>query len=156
MTTTTHLPLIDDCAKFLGDLLGAKVTATECSDLDTDSLVVFADYTDDNNATRHFFACDLSTAAILGAALTGVPPSLVTETIAEGTLPDNLEENLREVLNISVNLFPQSDQHRIVLEKMVNGPDAVKDYTACEGTPEMRMKIEVPRYGEGVLIIGAT
>lgn len=156
MTALAHLPKIDDTAKFIGDLLGSQVKATECTDFDSAKVVVFADYSDDNDATQHFIACDISAGAILGAALTGVPPSLVGETEAAGSLPENLMENLLEVLNISTNIFPQSESLRIALKSTVSGSQAVDQYKTNEETPKVCMTFEVPRYGSGVLVIGAT
>jgi hypothetical protein len=156
MTALAHLPQIDDTAKFIGDLLGSQVKGTECTDFDADKVVVFAEYTDDDDATNHFVACDITAGAILGAALTGVPPSLVEETVADGSMPENLLENLQEVLNISVNVFPQSEKHRIALDSTTTGDQAVEKYKANGETPKVCMTLDVPRYGSGVLVIGAS
>lgn len=155
-TTSTHLPSLEDTAKFIGELLGAKVTAAECPGLAADSVATFADYSDDDNTTQHFIACDISSAAILGAALTGVPPSVVEETVSDGTLPDNLEENFQEVLNISTNLFPQSNQCRIALDKISQSAAAIERFESSIETPQIHMTIDVPRYGVGVIVIGAS
>lgn len=155
-TSTTNLPSLEDTGKFIGELLGAKVSCTECSNFDAASVAIFADYSDDDSATQHFVACDISSAAILGAALTGVPPSVVEETVSDGSLPENLEENFQEVLNISTNLFPQSNQHRIALDEITKDSAAIERFKSCLDIPQTRMTIDVPRYGVGVLVIGAS
>lgn len=156
MTATANLPQIEETAKFFADLIGSNVTATECTDFGADKVVVFGDYTDDDNTTRQFIACDIAAAAILGASLTGVPPTMVKETVSAGSVPENLLDNLQEVLNISANIFPQSEKHRIALKEVVSDAKAVESFTACEETPKVSMTIEVPRYGTGVVTIGAT
>lgn len=156
MTATANLPQIEQTAKFLADLLGSEVTASECTDFDSGKVVAFGDFTDDDNATRQFVACDISAAAILGAALTGVPPTMVKETVSAGSVPENLMENLQEVLNISANIFPQSEKHRIALKEVFSDAAAVENFNACEDTPKVCMTIDVPKYGTGVVAVGAS
>lgn len=156
MTSTANLPQIEETAKFLADLLGSAVKASECTDFAADKVVALGNYTDHDNTTQQFVACDIAAAAILGAALTGVPPAMVKETVSAGTVPENLLENLQEVMNIAANLFPQSEKQRIVLEEVFADAKAAESFSACEDTPKICMTIEVPRYGEGVVVIGAT
>jgi len=154
-TQTSHLPAIDDIEAFFSNLLGTDVSVTPCEDLNDSDITIFGDYTDSDNATHHFVACDIEGAAVLTAALTGFPASVVEEAVASGELPDNLFENLQEILNIAVNLFPQSRNHRIVIDEIIRGADAVAKYEACSGTPEIRFNVSL-RQGGGKLIIGAS
>jgi hypothetical protein len=155
MTQVTHLPGLEETAEFFGELLGIELAATECTDFDASNVVVFAEFTDNDQATQHFICCDLPAAAFLGAALTSFPPSHVTEAVSEGELPENLLDNVKEILNISVNLFPQSQQHRIVIDNVVTEA-ASEAYVARESIPEIKIQLTSDKYGTGVMIIGAT
>ena len=156
MTQTQHLPSIGETAQFFSSLFGAGATIEADREFNRDSLHVFASYTDDNDATQHFVACDLSAAAVMGAALTAFPPAFVREAEGSGSLPENLLLNLQEVLNISANLFPQSRDHRIVLDEVSIAGEARDRYNSKGEIPETHWKVTVPRYGEGTLVIGAT
>lgn len=156
MLETSNLPKIDDITEFLSSLCAGDVAATVASDLVESELAILADYTDDDNTTRQFIACDISAAAILGAALTSVPPAMAEESIASKELADNIYASLEEVLNIAANIFPESREHRIVIEKISKGEDAIAEYKNCSETPQVQLSIDVPRYGKGIIVIGAT
>ncbi len=155
MTSTIQLPEIEGIANFFGDLFDMKITA-ESSDFDDSSLVLFADYIDNNKMPRNFIACDIACAAVFGAALTGFPPAQVEAAINTEVLPENLFDNMKEILNIAVNLFPLSNQQRIVIEKISQDEEAFNDYKSCEGAPEVRIKFSVPRLGDGLMVIGTS
>lgn len=155
MQASINLPQPRETRNFLSDLLGVDVKVEDCSDkLDPPS--VLADYTDANNETRHFIACDNAGAAILGAALTVMPVGVTQEAIQSGELSETLLGNLEEVLNVAVNLFPQSSSHRIVIDKLYTGEEATAEYEKCSEIPQMHIAFTLPRYGSGKITIGAS
>lgn len=156
MLETSNLPEIDDITEFLSSLCAGDVAADVANDLDENELMIFANYTDDDNATRQFIACDINAAAILGAALTSVPPAMAEESIASKELAENIYASLEEVLNIAANIFPESREHRIAIEKISQGDEAVAEFKKCGDVPRVQLNIEVPRYGKGKVVIGAT
>lgn len=156
MLETSNLPEIDDITEFLSSLCAGDVVASVTSDLKDEDVMVFADYADDDNTTRQFIACDINSAAILGAALTSVPPAMAEESIESKELAENIFASLEEVLNIAANVFPQSREHRIVIEKISQGDEATAEFQKCKETPQLQLNIEVPRYGKGTFVIGTT
>ena len=153
MTATYQLPAGKAVAEFLGDLYGLSVTAVDSGDADA-TLAAIGEYVNDDGEVRGYVACDLNAAAKLGAALTQVPMGAVEDAVSGGSLPENLAENLFEVLNISVNLFEGSDSARIVFHRLVTDSSEVdqlnEKVSACE---KVVTTIDIQRYGNGNLVI---
>jgi len=76
--------------------------------------------------------CDLSVANGLGAALAMIPPGGAEDATDEGVVPDNIGENLYEVLNICSAVFADYHGQRIVLDKVYNPGDAIEDEVAAK------------------------
>ena len=155
MTQVTKLPEIEEAGKFLSSLMGLEIAANACENFDDKDLAVFAQFQNDGKESRHFIACDLAASAMLGAALTGFPPGVAKEANDSGSLPENLLENLKEVLNIAVNLFPQSRNHRISLEKVLTESESSAEFGSCKDVPQVAIDIELPKYGAGTIIVGS-
>lgn len=155
MTQLTKLPEVKEAGKFLSSLMGLEISTNECAKLDEKSLAVFAEFHNDDSPSRHFIACDLAASAMLGAALTGFPPGVAKEANDSGSLPENLLENLKEVLNIAVNLFPQSRSHRISLEKVLTESESCSEFVNCKDIPQVAIGIELPKYGAGTIVVGS-
>lgn len=155
MSEFTKLPEITEAGKFLSSLMGLEISTEECAKLDEKCLAVFAEFHNDNRSSRHFIACDLAASAMLGAALTGFPPSVAKEARVSGELQDNLLENLKEVLNIAVNLFPQSRNHRFTLEKVLTESEASGEFGNCKDIPQVAIEIEMEKYGSGTIVVGS-
>lgn len=155
MTQTTHLPGVRETIDFFSNLMGLDITGREIPALES-QVIVLADYSDENDETNHFIACDLQLAAILGACLKGFPPERVKADVSTNTLSEDLAANVAEILNISVNLFPQSRFFSIALDRISGGDEAAQQYEAWTAIPRTYLELEVPRYGSGTMAIGAT
>jgi hypothetical protein len=151
MTTTTTTQAIDGSAvsSFLAGLFGCKVTASEDEGLTFDAPTTVATYVDGEGNVQGQIVCDLRTAAALGAALTQIPSSMVRDVERSGTLPENLRDNLGEVLNIAVNLFPKHVTNRLVLESF----DTDATFEEPSLTAAVRIKAEMQTYGECKFLI---
>lgn len=148
---TTTLETANNISSFMTDLYGLKVKATENSDLQVNKLGAIATYVDDDGEIRGHIYCDFAGAAILGAALTQIPLGGVEDAIKNESLPANIRENISEVFNISVNLFPDHTSIRYVLKDVAFEADA--DAVAKDLTPSVRVDLDVTRYGKGSLFL---
>ncbi|MSP25833.1 MAG: hypothetical protein EXR75_11865 [Myxococcales bacterium] len=102
-------PLPDDIARLIGELLGRAVTGRAAlTPYPEARAAVFALYADKDGGFGAAIACDLATGAMLGAALSMVPPARVAEAVACGELDLTMIENVREVLNVGSGLFNYS------------------------------------------------
>lgn len=146
MTTSNSENVAAEAGSFLSNLLGLQVSTTE-SDA-PESAAVSATYVDSDEVVRAHIICDLPSAAILGAALTQIPMGRVNDSIKEGKLADNLQENAAEVFNIAVNLLPNHETRRYVLKDVCFCDDscmpALGDVEQCDD-----FELDVQRYGKG-------
>ena len=153
MTATYQLPAGKTVADFLGDLYGLSVSASDASEADF-TYGAIGVYVNEDGDAQGYVACDIAGGAKLGAALTQVPMGPVEDAIKDGALPENLAENLFEVLNISVNLFEGNDGSRIVFQKLVTDSAEVGELRekvdACE---KVVTTIDIQRYGDGKVMI---
>lgn len=143
--------MAEEATSFFTGLFGLKVTAEVDPSVDVDAVGALATYVNDEGEVKGRILCDLQGAAILGAALTQIPMGRVEDAVKEGSLPENLQENLSEVFNISVNLLPGHVSQRLVLQNAGFNAD-------CEGVDEAKaegtaLKLDVQRYGQCVLKI---
>lgn len=106
-------PQTENISEFLSMLYGLTISATECEPLTADEKYVVATYVDDQEQPTAAIVADLAGAAKLAAALTQIPAGGVEDTIAAGELTPALQDNLSEVFNILVNLFPTDNETRL-------------------------------------------
>ncbi|MEO1527534.1 MAG: hypothetical protein AAFX06_19065 [Planctomycetota bacterium] len=149
MTTTDKTIDIGELAEFLTDLYGLDITGKESTATACAAPGALATYVTDEGEVRGHILCDVRAAAVLGAALTQIPKGGVDDAISSGQLPDNLRENIYEVLNISVNVFPHVK--RLVLRDVefdsanITPEDHCKDATAID--------LSVARYGDCTIFV---
>jgi len=155
MQATQQLPQANEVSDFLTSLYGLKIVAKGASVNSAADVSAFAEYVDDEGTIRGFIGCDLAGSAKLGAALTQIPMGAVEDTLEAGTLPGNLSENLAEVFNIVVNLFPECHIHRLVLGRTVFGEAATAAFAEHSETASVVFELDIQRYGTGVLLLAA-
>ena len=148
---TTTLETARSISTFMTDLYGLKVSATENAERKLEKTGAIASYVDDSGEVHGHIYCDFVATAILGAALTQIPKGAVEDAISSGTLPDNLKENIAEVFNISVNLFPSHTTLRLVLKEVLFEAEA--EAVAKELTPSVSLDLDVNRYGTGGMFL---
>lgn len=112
-----------------------------------------ASYVDDVGAPRGWIACDLACANSCGAALSMIPPRLAAESAAAGTIPDNISDNLHEVLNVCVNLFHLEGHPHVVLGGVEI--ELSLDELPAGARPDgwLSWRVEIPKYPAGLMHI---
>ncbi|MFK7821649.1 MAG: hypothetical protein AB8G99_23255 [Planctomycetaceae bacterium] len=131
-----------EISEFLTNLYGLSVTAS-ASASKPEGVGVSASYVDSEGTVKGHILCDVAGAAVLGAALTQIPMGAVEDAVSTGSLPENIQENVSEVLNIAVNLVPGQDSNRLVLSGVQFGSLA----DGVEGlTNDSVLELEVQRY----------
>lgn len=151
MTTKQNLP-VEEIGTFLTDLYGLDIQASEDAGATCDPFGALATYADAEGKVRAQFLLDLPAAAALGAALTQVPAGAVEDAVKSGSLPDNLLDNLKEVFNIAVNVFPAHATERLVLKDVLTEAPA----DLGETTWDLNVKLDVGRYGASYACIAMT
>ena len=143
----------EQLTSILDGLFGCETIANQIDDPQpiADPHVV-ATYNDLEGQFRFAISCDLPLANSLGAALTMIPPGGVEDAVAEGQVPANIAENLREVLSICSAVFAENEHCRIVLDEIkLPGQEMETDYLEKLESSECLLQInyELPRYPQG-------
>lgn len=175
------LPIQESLRDFLADLLGRGVAAAKTEPIristaaeaaaasvsaDGDDEVVDVDdapdpqtlaiYVDDDGRPRAVVVVELALGAAAGAALALVPAVMLDEVNRTGKLPENLAENLHEVLNIFVSLLNSSATPHVGLRETVEMPaELPDDVAAILDAPERRRDfvVTIEGYGEGCMAV---
>lgn len=106
---------------------------------------VTATYVDDSGGIRCIIVCETTLGACLGAALMLIPATVALEEAAKGKLSITLLDTLREILNISSQLFRSiTSRHRISLGKLYFAGAAVPaDLKTMMSKPSGRLDVEI-------------
>ncbi len=104
-------------ASVLCGLLGCDVTTSPSEPPRPQKAGVVARYRGDGESQRALFVAELEVAASLGAALSRVPAGAVQEMVADAELPETVEANVYEVVNVLSKAVPGYGQ-RWLLEGM--------------------------------------
>lgn len=113
---------------------------------------VLASYKNMEGDLEFAIECDMSLAASLGAALTRIPAGAARDAAASCEIPENIGDNLYEVLNICSTLFADYDGERILLDKVYLPSQELSETFAekLESTEcLMQMNYQLERYDEG-------
>jgi two-component system chemotaxis response regulator CheY len=150
------LPTANHLLKVLETLLGRAVGANDSTTMVRgDAAALSWSYVFADGGLAAAGAVDLRLAAILGAGLGMLPQSRMSEALDSGTLPKELEDNLREIVNILVGLYaPMSDEH-ITLggiwgKSAQDIPGDVAELLACR-TRRLDAVVSLAGYGQGCL-----
>ena len=142
MTTTQNIDS-EAVGEFLTNLYGLTISATEHAGA-CDSFGALATYVDGTGEVRGQILCDLEAGAKLGAALVQIPMGAVDDAVESKSIPDNLLENLKEVLNIAVNVFPGQSERLVLQDVFVEDPGS-------ELPNKSFLKLDIQRYGSCVI-----
>lgn len=149
------LPGVQDVTHGFSSLFGSDIPVSEAAaPMSADDLCVVAEYVDAEGTPRFFLGADFALANSLGAALTMIPPNLVKESVEGRTVPDNIGENLQEVMNVCTSLFAnQMQNHRLVLHAThyLNAPPDDLAARMQGAISRSDYHISVPRYQDGIL-----
>ena len=113
---------------------------------------VISTYLDMDGNELFAIVCELSLANSLGAALTRIPSGGADDATSEGVVPDNIGENLYEVLNIAAAVFADYCHKRIVVDKVLKPgdelPEGLTDRVAS-GVCLLQVDYEIENYTAG-------
>ncbi len=154
------LPTGPELGTLLDGLLDRGVTAVvePRPTLPGRQVQVVASYVDEAKEIRAVVMLDLPLGTGLGAALALVPAPRVAEAVRSGTVPEDLADNTREVLNIAASLFNCGDVH-LKLADVAVAPTPVDAATVTFlRVPRRRadLRVTVPGYGEGIFAVITT
>ena len=93
-------------ASVLSDLLGRDVATIESGPPQIERPGAVARYRSATEAGRMLFVAELEVVAAVGAALSRVPPGAVEDFIKERDVPETVEQNFYEVLNVLSKVVP--------------------------------------------------
>lgn len=160
MTTMTRprVPVPKLVKDLLGDLLGRDVEISPGLPYaplhgEAGTLAV---YVDDATIVRAVIVADLPFSAHAGAAIGLVPAHAAESAIEEKTLPQTMEENLSEVLNICASLFnAEGLPHLRLYQVYAPGKLPPADVSACARTlgGRLDLAVEIAGYGKGRLSV---
>lgn len=101
----TGLPTAAELARTLTTLIGKPVAVAQGAVWAVDKQGYVGAYEDNTGVLECLFACDLSAAASLGAALTRIPPGAADQAAKTQKLTPEMVDNAREVANVCANSF---------------------------------------------------
>lgn len=113
-------------------------------------------YVDDATIVRAVMVADLPFSAYAGAAIGLVPVHGAESAIAEKKLPETLEENLNEVLNIAASLLnAEGLPHLRLYQVYAPGNLPPADVSNCARIlgGRLDLAVEIAGYGKGRLSV---
>jgi hypothetical protein len=160
MTTLTRprVPVAKPVRDMLTELLGRPVEVAPSipyAPLSTEPATL-AVYVDDATIVRAVMVADLPFSAYAGAAIGLVPVQGAEEAITEKVLPETLEENLYEVLNISASLLNAEGLPHLRLYRLHapgNPPPTEMANCARVLGGRLDLSVEITGYGTGRLTV---
>jgi hypothetical protein len=154
-TVVCQVPNDEQVSQLLTDLLGREVQATWTPgnhEMPRHGMV--ASYCTDDGRTVALAVSDAGFACRTGAALVLVPPGGANESADAGEVPDHLEENFHEVVNIMASLLNADGGAHVRLGQVHAIGDPLDEEAAqILATPTKRRVFHttVEGYGRGVV-----
>ena len=151
MKSKPPLPGKDATADLLNGLLdGVTLTVVEPGE----GWNTVATYVTDDDELVAVCVAELGLAAACGTALGMIPAATVEGVIRSGSLPENLGENFREVMNICAKLLCSDETPHVRLLSLHHSPDdASEEVRQLIAAPRERtdLEVEISEYGKGRL-----
>ena len=96
------------------------------------------------------FIIDLSLANALGAALPRIHPSVASDATKDLQVPENIKENLYEILNVATCLLRLDHKQRVEMKETFGpGDDVPEAYMEATKGDQMAFKVKFGPYEEG-------
>ncbi|WP_296602027.1 hypothetical protein [Nocardioides sp.] len=138
-------------------LLGRDVAVGDGTPISLDApRPVVATYIDPHHQLAFLAVMDLPLAAYAGAALALIPKGGAEAAIEDGVLPDNLFENVSEILNVlAAPIGEASGVHQRLSTTLAPADPLPPHIASCAATVGARedVTLEVAGYGSGTLSI---
>ena len=134
---------------------GMAVKPASKLDLSPASTSYVGVYISDGGEPVALCACNLDFAAGAGAALSILPPNAAKDAVKAKALPSNMQENLRELMNICTRLVLKDGTPHLRLQDVYAAKSLPAPAAAIAGAATGRADFEVAlgKYGSGVLSV---
>lgn len=152
MPESVILPTPESLRRLLSDLLmGRAVTVKKCAPMPfpPQGAFVIVRYKTADAKETVLCVCDLALAGAAGAALSLIPPAVVSESVRAGKLSETLAENVHEIFNVCSGLFNQPDHPRFALDEVLLPPVARGSLPAGKPAHRNDFEIAIEGYGSG-------
>jgi hypothetical protein len=148
------MPIQEGVRSLLSDLLGRGIDVQRARrpDYEPDEIVVVADYVNDSGDVATAIVVDHEFACLAGAALAMMPPTAALDNIRRAVLPDNVLENIHEVLNVAAQLMQMTGSPHVRLRTVTVLPGELPvDTDALVSRPTSRRDFvaDIEGYGKG-------
>jgi hypothetical protein len=159
LTAGSPLPAAPSVRELFEGLLGRDIDAvigTGAVNPNEPPGAVVGVYTDDRMALRAIVLLELSLAAHGGAAIALVPVAQAEGAAEDGVLPDNLYENIAEVLNVAASLFNAPDAPHVKLYQSYRPGEPIPGDVAkwvMAFVRRLDMELSIAGYGKGRISI---
>lgn len=138
-------------------LLGRDVAVGDGTPISLDApRPVVATYIDPDHQLAFLAVMDLPLAAYAGAALALIPKGGAEAAVEDGVLPDNLFENVSEILNVlAAPIGESSGVHQRLSTTFAPADPLPPQVASCAATVGARedVTLEISGYGSGTLSI---
>ncbi len=148
----TTLIASEQISMILDALWDRDCSCEETQTTTIDGPKVISTYSDIEGNLRFAIQCELALANSLGAALTMIPAGGAEDATSEGVVPDNIADNVREILNICSTVFADFHEQRIVLDQMITPGQQLDEELANrigDAKPLCQMKYQINGYQSG-------
>ena len=155
------IPIQEGVRALLGDLLGRGIAVERAAppDYEADEIVVVGDYVNDTGDVATAIVVDHEFACLAGAALVSMPATAARDNIRRAVLPDNVLENVHEVLNVAAQLMQMTGSPHVRLRTVTVLPgDLPADTGALVSRPTSRRDFvaDIEGYGAGRISVLST
>jgi len=119
-TRWVKMPEASSVGFILEQLLGVPIAceSTPPADFDNPLDLAVAEYRDSQDEILGVWLCDRAFSCKLGGALSMMTPETINEALAAPTAPDEIREDVYEILNIGARLFIELLGHHVKLTQV--------------------------------------
>ncbi len=152
MKPTYLLPNDSEAVGVLSMLYGDVSVRKADGAVDPKSASLFGLYVDEENRPVAACVVDKEFAAYAGAALSMIPKGGAEDAAETGDIPQSMQENVYEVMNICSRLLMGDDTPHLRLSQMLPAYDQLPEDARQlleQPAAERAFEVEVPNYGKG-------
>jgi hypothetical protein len=149
------MPTREAVRKLLADLFARRVSMERAAAASHEHAYV-ADLITDEDALFAICAMDLPLSAYMGSALCQISVGVARDSLRQGKLPENLQENLREVINILSSAFNGEGMTHLRLRDMyAAGTQQFEEVTGhlSQAAARYNLNVSIDGYGDGKLTL---
>ncbi len=138
-------------AGLLSTLIDMDVDVYESSEANSEKLL-HAFY--GREETESACVLDLALANSLGAALPRIHPSMASDATKDNKCPENIRENVDEILNVCTSLLRLDQKQRVQLIKTVGpGEEFPEAWEGVKSGETLAFRVEFGNYETGIMTL---